>query len=401
MAKIFKEKVNINIAIIIPVLISLAINTPIIYVGFNLRLTHILIPYLLILLYLNKFKLFMKSYNIMKRTKLYVFFMLFLFLCFYATLYSAPDTLGGLKLFLSILLNATLGVLFYGALISNRIDLNFLIKVSYLSTIAICIIIIIQLLFSIFGLYKPHMYGIDGFFLLGRPSAFFNDPGWLSYWLIISSIIVFDSKRLKKVKIKDFFVYLIFLGLGLLISQSRIGMLFIFVNFYIFILHKKIEERFFLIFFGTVSLATTILLVTYDILYLPENLYYDIVNLKANPRVYDSITIYKEYLKSQNIWFGNGLGSLDRLIELYPWRNYTNAHNILLLQTLNDLGLFGLILIFILIKMLYNKLNNRVTKIIFIQFMILLNFHNIFPYFQLFWFFLPLIFAYDKKYVCE
>ena len=108
-----------------------------------------------------------------------------------------------------------------------------------------------------------------------------------------------------------------------------------------------------------------------------------------------------KYLKSQNIWFGNGLGSLDRLIELYPWRNYTNAHNILLLQTLNDLGLFGLILIFILIKMLYNKLNNRVTKIIFIQFMILLNFHNIFPYFQLFWFFLPLIFAYDKKYACE
>jgi hypothetical protein len=139
-------------------------------------------------------------------------------------------------------------------------------------------------------------------------------------------------------------------------------------------------------------------MIYFDGIQIPENLYYDIVKLKANPRIYDTITIYTEYINSGNIWFGNGLGSLDRLVEFYPWRNFTNSHNVLFLQILNDSGVIGVLFILFFIYKLFKKLKSKIGKIMYVEFIVLLCFHNIFPYFQLFWFLLALIFVIDKKY---
>ncbi|RIV44608.1 hypothetical protein D2V05_09650 [Flagellimonas pelagia] len=140
-----------------------------------------------------------------------------------------------------------------------------------------------------------------------------------------------------------------------------------------------------------------VVLLYLGVISLPRNLYYDIINFDANPRIYDARLILEEYVKSGRLWFGNGLGSLSRLSDIYPWRTYTDAHNVFPLQILNDTGIVGLALLSFVIFLLYRKLKTGIMKLMYIEFVVLLMFHNIFPYFQLFWFLIVLIFTIDRK----
>lgn len=393
-----KYKINISKLAVSLIALSLAMSGIVVFnFGINVRMLHLLIPILLALLFVVKFR-WMKGLNLFLFNKTSILFIIFLLITFYTTLVVSIEKGSDLRLWIATLANAFIGVIFYGVLSDQKVNNLFFLRLSYYSIVLVCFVITVQLVLSALKLYEPHMYGENGFFLLGRPSAFFGDPGWLAYWLIIFSLFVFENKRVNNIKTLDFNRFILVLLAGLLISQSRISIVFILINFYLLVLHKKTVRRFILLSIIFSAVITILILIYIGIIEIPENLYYDLVNIEANPRYYDTITIYNEYINSANIWFGNGLGSLDRLVEIYPWRNYTNSHNVFFLQILNDSGIVGVLIMLIIIIGLYKKLNTRIARIMFVEFIILLNFHNIFPYFQLFWFLLAFIFVLDKKY---
>lgn len=392
-------KINISKFTLLLVAISLMMSGVLLFnVGINIRPIHILLPVLFLILIITKFRWIRDEYRKIKRQKLFILFVIYLSTVLYSTLSIALEPISGFKLWIALLVNASLALVFLGVLKEKQITSQFIQQLSYFSIILICAIIVIQLLLSAIGLYQPHMHGDNGFFGLGRPTAFFGDPGWLAYWFILFSLIIFENKRVNRIGSFEFNFFLLALAIGLLISQSRISIGFIFFNFYILVLHKKITRKVLLSLIVLLSIIFLSIMIYFGAIQIPENLYYDIVKLKANPRIYDTITIYTEYIKSGNIWFGNGLGSLDRLVEFYPWRNFTNSHNVIFLQILNDSGIVGVLFVLYFIYKLFKKLKTKIGKIMYVEFIILLCFHNIFPYFQLFWFLLAIIFVIDKKY---
>lgn len=392
-------KINISKFTLLLVAFSLAMSGVVLFnIGINIRTIHILLPVLFLILTITKFRWIRQEYGKIKKQKLFLVFVFYLGITLYTTLSVALEPFSGFKLWIAIVINSCLGLIFIGVLKEDVINIKFLQKLAYFSIILICIVIVLQLFLSAIGLYQPHMYGQNGFFLLGRPAAFFGDPGWLAYWLILFSLIIFESRRTGKIGVFEFNFFLLVLMVGLLISQSRVSIFFIFINFYILVLHKKITKRFFLFFILFLSILFLSIVIYFGGIAVPENLYYDIIKLKVNPRVYDSIAIYTEYINSNNIWFGNGLGSLDRLVEIYPWRNFADSHNVIFLQVLNDAGIVGILFILYFIYILFKKLKTSIAKIMYCEFIILLCFHNIFPYFQLFWFLLALIITIDIKY---
>ncbi|WP_242203341.1 hypothetical protein [Aestuariivivens insulae] len=367
-------------------------------IGVNVRVIHVLLPLIFFGLLIVRFRWLIKAFNKIKRLKLFKVYLVLLLILLYTTLIISPETVSGFKLWMTLFINSILGLVFYGVLLEQKINISFFNNLSYLSVSIISLIVVFQFVLSVLGFYEPHMFGKNGFFMLGRPAAFFGDPGWLAYWLIIFSLIVFENRRIGIISTFNFSLFLICILFGLVISQSRVGIFFIGLNFYLLVLHKKISKKVLLILIGVLAGALLIVGIYFGLLKIPENLYYDIVKLRANPRFYDAVTIYSEFVNSGNIWFGNGLGSLDRLVEIYPWRNYTDSHNVIFIQMLNDAGIIGVFVLVYFIYKLKKRLKTRIGKIMYVEFIILLCFHNIFPYFQLFWFLLPLIFVLDRKY---
>ncbi|RIV44609.1 hypothetical protein D2V05_09655 [Flagellimonas pelagia] len=162
-------------------------------------------------------------------------------------LYVGPNSL---KLLAGIFFNVFLALLFYGIFKDRSISLTSLFKMAYYSTVFLAGVMVLQFFLSALGIYKPHMYGIDGFFLLGRPAAFFGDPGWLAYWIILFSLLVYYFYRIGRLNVTSFYFFLFLLLLAVFINQSRVTLLFLLVNYFLVVLKNKTERKFFFGFFS-------------------------------------------------------------------------------------------------------------------------------------------------------
>ncbi|MBB3699815.1 O-antigen ligase family protein [Flammeovirga yaeyamensis] len=300
-------------------------------------------------------------------------------------------------MFIAIVVNILFSLIVYIIIKKNEniSSFIFLVKTNLNLT---CSVIIFQFILSSIGLYEPEQYGSNGFFKLGRPTAFFGDPGWVAYWLIILSGILFEFIRLGFLSRNSLFYSTTLLFFAFIINQSRVTIAFVVLNIILILYYDKRSIKYLLV-ISFISLSVMLLMLVYfDFIEIPENLYYDIVDLSKNPRLYDAKNILTQFEKSYNYILGNGLGSLSRLKLIYPWRNYTNAHNVVILQVINDLGFLGLMIFMLFFMELFKIFKSRFCKILFIEIIILLNFHNIFPYFQLFWFLLILLLCIDRVY---
>ncbi len=390
----------LNIKILLNILFTIIIlfnNIVLFNVGFNVRVIHVFFPMIFwLIMMFNQTKFISLSKKVISEEvcKKYVGI---LFLLFFLNLFNTHDISSGYKLYLAIWFNSILGLFIYYTFQSSKISLDYLTKLSFYTIFLITCIVLLQLGFSFLGFYKPHMYGRDGFFLLGRPAAFFGDPGWLAYWLVIFSSIIFYQKSIFNIKNTIFYFYIVLIFIILIISQSRISSVLLLLNFIILIFYDRKVSAIIIISTGFLITIIFVGLILGDVITIPKNLYYDLVNLKVNPRLLDIKWILGEYINSGNYFIGNGMGSLRRLHELYPWRNFTDSHNILFLQVLNDFGIIGVTITLYFLYKLYILLNSRLGKIIFLEFVLLLNLHNIFPYFQLFWFIIIIIIIIDKR----
>ena len=379
-----------NLTLKITALCLILSGIVVINIGFNVRPIHLLLPWLVLVMITGYQRLWGKFLSFFKAPGFYILIVYLVFLLI------GVNSEESSRLFMGIIFNLVLGLLFYVMLTSGSVKDSFYLQLSYYSILFLSLVILIQFFLSLLGLYQPHMYGKDGFFLLGRPAAFFGDPGWLAYWLILFGILVYYFRKTNRIGGVSFYVFIFTLTAAILINQSRVTLFFLGLNYFIVILKNKRERKFFLLALIAFSGIAFSIFLYMGWISIPQNLYYDIINLNANPRFYDAQLILKEFNNSGNIWFGNGLGSLERLGEIYPWREFTNAHNVLPLQVINDSGITGLVLLLLLVVFLYKKLQGKIAKMMYVEFIVLLSFHNIFPYFQLFWFLLPLIFAFDS-----
>jgi len=394
------DNVKIGLSKITVLLIYLSLimsGVTVFNLGFNVRVLHLLLPILFFNLLLNKFKWIKGAYKILAGSSTFYYFIGLLLITCYSTMTSDYFTSESIKLLIAFLFNCGIGLVFLGIMSSESLDIKFYNQLSFYSVMLIGLVIIIQFLLSIIGFYEPHMYGKNGFFLLGRPAAFFGDPGWLSYWLIIFGAVVFAQYKAKLVSFENLVVFVLILGIGLILNQSRITIFLVTINFFLIVLRGNLKQKFYFFWGAAILFASLIGLLVLGVIEVPKNLYYDIINVKANPRLYDMSNILHEFKESGNYWFGNGLGSISRLKEIYPWRNYTNSHNVILLQLLNDVGIFGILMVLVIVRKLYQSLETYLSKVLFVELMVILMFHNIFPYFQLFWFLLVVIFVIDRK----
>jgi len=360
--------------------------------GFSLRPFHLATLIIMAYGFITDFKLNIISFS---NTLKYTWIFYFLFVIPIGLLNSFSFLLS-IKLYINIWINIFLGLVLYSFLDINY-SIEFFKKIVIINLQVVCVIIVIQFALALIGLYKPVQFGETGLMLLGRPAAFFGDPGWVAYWIIFLSVYLFYFKKQEEVSLSTFMITLGLMFCTFIINQSRVTMFLVILNSLV-LLNYKILEKLLIIAFGFISTLFIVFLIVGNIVHIPENMYYDIIDVNRNPRIYDGIAIITHYFEDGNFWFGNGLGSISRLVEYYPCRNFTNAHNVLFLQILNDSGLIGIISILFLFVLLYREVKCKLSKIIILEFFFMLNIHNIFPYFQMFWVLLFLFILIDKKF---
>lgn len=197
-----------------------------------------------------------------------------------------------------------------------------------------------ELLLASFGLHHPERYGIEGWRLLGRPTAFFDDPGWIAIWILgLTSLYLGIARNYhssRKITLKHQWAIIISALSIAIANQSRALLLFLII---IVAATQGWRTRI-LLFYSALIIAVALIGLGPGI--LSENLYYDIVNIDRNPRLND-LRLISDVLSANNAWlFGLGLGSGELVNNSYPWRNMASTHNVLPLSLLMETGLVGL-----------------------------------------------------------
>lgn len=262
-----------------------------------------------------------------------------------------------------------------------------------LQILLVVVIVIFQLLLSFAGMYEPIKYGSEGWLNLGRPSAFFDDVGWLGVWVFgLLCVYVGIQKSLGKSEIPSFRDgggIIISTVIVALISQSRILLLLIFL---LIIFSYKINIKYIILLLVSFVVISIVIFVIGSI---SENIYYDILDLSRNPRLNDFYLVSDE-LDSRDAWlFGVGLGGGEILNETYEWRNMSSTLNVLPLSFIFETGILGLFIFLNVTYFLSKLLKDRQSKLSFALILFAMIFHNsIHKHF--YWIILALIFWVDS-----
>ncbi len=304
-------------------------------------------------------------------------------LILHTTCYSF-DQYSSIKVSFLLLCNAISGMYVYRLI---KYDLTYLLLPAILkfNIVFTCILVIAQFGLSMLHLYQPIKYGIEGIGGYGRPAALFNDPGWLAWWL--GYLFIFYGILSDKFNLKQSRVVLVVIFLAAIFSGSR-TLLFLLLMSFVFIYRKKVAILAIIPLFFTFAF---ILALIYGV---PENFYYDLVDLDRNPRLNDANLIVSPVFEAGRQFVGFGAGTLHILNETNEWRNFTTS-NVFLLNAFHEYGYVGLIVILILFIFSYTHLKVGKMKFFYILLFFMLNFHNATPA-VFFWVILGTFFAVDQ-----
>jgi len=364
------------------IFISVTFDSLILFKFFgNIKIIHLIIPlaYLSLIFSNSSFKISRKYYLYLLILLLYMLF----------GVSRSPLFYSSFTLFISVLFNVLIFIAVLEML--NKTPNKRIINIIKVGLYIVIIIIFAETIGSIIGVYEPLKKGIEGWFLLGRPSGFFKDPGWVAMWIVpLGMFLLLLGKNYYKTN-----VYIIYLSLILItiINQSRIGFFFLILN-YIVVKHKSVN-------YIKISIIGILIIVILGYLVIHFNisdrLIKDIINLKNNQRVIVSSILVRELQIANKEMFGMGFGSLPYINKFYNWINFSKTINVFPVQVYYDFGYIGLIFIIIMLIIAYNSLKLKYSKYIFLQ-LIFINFFHMAMYKQFFWVLLALLFFYDNKY---
>lgn len=365
--------------------------------GFNIRATPVLYPFFFFLFYLdaqqNSLHLYSKQKLIFLSTEFLfsigaLFFVAFPLHLEFVTLNTSSSLKILILLAFNLLYFTSLYVIFLGQISSKS-----MLKVISIQIYLIALIIVFQLFLALVGFYQPLKFGLEGWLNLGRPSAFFDDVGWLGIWVFgLLCVYIGILKSLNQIQLPTMTnggAVIVASFVIALISQSRI--LFLLIASLILISYKFNPK--------IIAIISSSLFCIFAVIFfgsgLSENLYYDLIDFSKNPRLNDFFLVVDELESRDSWWFGLGLGGGEILNETYAWRNMSSTLNVLPLSMVLETGLSGLILFALIISGLFRMLQNKHSKTSFVLLVFALIFHNaIHKHF--FWLLLAMIFWLDK-----
>lgn len=253
---------------------------------------------------------------------------------------------------------------------------------------ALCALIVLQWVGALAHLV-PILQPGEGLLTVGRPGLFFGDPNWASYYIMFLYIIV-DTIYASNAKSKFRLVVLV----ALLFMQSRIFLL-CFAFHYVYCARKSCNNWIFVPF----VLITLLLFIDSSILmqFLPERFFYDLSDSDNNPRLHDITNLTEEVTFYHRENFGMGWGSLGKIADFFPYRNYDITINVWPAQVYFDFGKFGFYIFIALLVYAFYSIKDIPYKFMFIFFVLSCCFHM--PGYNLFtWVLLPIsVFLYKNK----
>lgn len=307
---------------------------------------------------------------------------LFVMLCFHVVFVS-QDRAGSTKSLILVFVNS-FSCLYVFRIATHGRNVLLLPGVIKFNIVWVSCLVVLQFFLSVVGLYHPIKYGIEGIGAYGRPAALFDDPGWLAWW--VGFLFIFYTVLSDKLGNRKDYLVVFVAFLSAILSGSRAQIILILFSF--FGLSQKRDS--YRVFFYIVLIVSILLALVFG---LPENFYYDFVNLDRNPRLNDAYLIIAAVFDKGREWFGFGSGTLYLLNVDYEWRGFSTS-NVFLLNVFYEYGFLGLLVFLALAVFVFNKLKTFEMKVVFVVLFFMLNFHNATQK-VLFWVILGLLFSVD------
>jgi len=222
-----------------------------------------------------------------------------------------------------------------------------------------CYMVILQWIGAMVHLVPIGQAG-EGLLSVGRPALFFNDPNWCGYFILFLHMMVETFNDMRHIKTDKRYRLLVFVSFMLI--QSRI-MLLCWLFHYIFGA-MRYRNKWLIVPF---ILAALFFFIDTSILkqILPERFLYDIVSLDENPRLMDIENITGEITAYHREDFGMGWGSLAKIADDFPWRNYDITINVFPAQIYFDFGYTGFAIFLILMTWAFVTIKGDSFKLLF------------------------------------
>jgi len=227
--------------------------------------------------------------------------------------------------------------------------------------------------------------------LLGvaRPGGFFNDPNWVSEFIVVLFFCALYFYKDGRISHKQMMSLSIIVIGDFVLTESRVALLFLLVTLYFFFFKR--DNRNVITFTFIIPVFLLALALGGDIKsLLPSRFYYDILDYQNNPRLADINNLLTELTFHHRYQFGFGWGALPYIADTYYWRNYSGSINVLPIQILFDFGYVGLTIFTIIFFVTLKRYKNPILRFAFFTLMFFNVFHMS-AYKQFYWVLLALI----------
>ncbi len=202
-----------------------------------------------------------------------------------------------------------------------------------------------------------------------------SEPNWVSMFLVGIFVLMIRLQTSFKLRFglkKGSLYFSLFIGLISNMSRSALGHL---LSLYP-LLRKDTKFITSLVAIVMVTLITVGLIVRPDMLNLvSEDLYYDLVNINKNPRIYDMLFIFDALEERDALLYGIGFGDITPLTTEMSWREFYPVSNQMWLHLVGNFGIIGAGIIFILILNMV-PYKNSFAALYLIFLLLVLQLHN-------------------------